>query len=336
MRKGVIILSLVLLVLLSSGCVQTNPEERAIAIADQLPEVRLMSKAVDSMQRVDQCTFDKFYSEYKKISEIFSEGTPVPELTESQRGQIEGMIEEMGALVNRCQIMLSKSAEKESENMYIVHYKLETISDPECSMLSEGDIGVRVDLSTEKAEPIGGSREIEEKYVEAFDAMGDCAAILMGSVSGVSKIPQMSPAPTVALKTTTAPTITSAPTTTPAPTTFAPTTTTAGTPTVDVAGQDISDIPRYTGSVMIVYGEDVMGTIPGTVVVAYLTSASIDTVLDFYQTQLPANGWTVIDMGEVSKMPLAMKGGRGSVVVTITASEDYSGYTDINIVFVPE
>lgn len=127
-----------------------------------------------------------------------------------------------------------------------------------------------------------------------------------------------------------------APTTTPAPTTFAPTTTTAGTPTVDVAGQDISDIPRYTGSVMIVYGEDVIGTTPGTIVVAYLTSASIDTVLDFYQTQLPANGWTVIDMGEVSKMPLAMKGGRGSVVVTIMASEDYSGYTDINIVFVPE
>ncbi len=125
-------------------------------------------------------------------------------------------------------------------------------------------------------------------------------------------------------------------TTTPAPTTFAPTTTTAGTPTVDVAGQDISDIPRYTGSVMIFYGEDVIGTIPGTIVVAYLTSASIDTVLDFYQTQLPANGWTVFDMGEVSKMPAAIKGGRGSVVVTITASEDYSGYTDINIVFAPE
>ncbi len=180
-----------------SGCMQTNPEEKAIAIADQLPELRLMSKAVDSMQRVDQCTFDKFYSDYKKISEIFSEGTPVPELTESQKGQIEEMIQQMRALVNRCQITLSKSAEKESENMYIVHYKLETISDPECSMLSAGDIGVRVDLSTEKAEPIGGSRDIDrdtEKYEEAFEAMGDCAAILMvGSVSSMSKGPQMSP-----------------------------------------------------------------------------------------------------------------------------------------------
>lgn len=111
---------------------------------------------------------------------------------------------------------------------------------------------------------------------------------------------------------------------------------TAGPSTSDAAGQDISDIPRYTGSVRILYSADVPGTIPGTIVVAYLTSVSIDTVLDFYQTQLSANGWTVIDMGEVSKMPFATKQGRGSAIVTIIASEDYPGYTDINIVFVPE
>jgi len=107
-------------------------------------------------------------------------------------------------------------------------------------------------------------------------------------------------------------------------------------PTSDVSGKDISDIARYTGSVRIFYGENVRGTTPGTIVVGYLTSESIDTVLDFYQTQLPADGWTVIDMGEVSKMPAAMKEGRGSAIVTITASEDYSGYTDINIVLIPE
>jgi len=109
-----------------------------------------------------------------------------------------------------------------------------------------------------------------------------------------------------------------------------------GAPTSDVAGRDISDVTRYTGSVRIFYGENVLGTVPGTIVVGYLTTASIDTVLDFYQTQLPANGWTIIDMGEVSKMPAAMKEGRGSAIVTITASEDYPGYTDISIVLVPQ
>ena len=111
--------------------------------------------------------------------------------------------------------------------------------------------------------------------------------------------------------------------------------TTTEQPTSDVSGEDISDIPRYITSVRIFYGKDILGTISGTTVVGYLTSASIDTVLDFYQAQLPANGWAIIDAGEVSKMVAAMKEERGSVIVTITASEDYSGYTDINIVFVP-
>ena len=64
---------------------------------------------------------------------------------------------------------------------------------------------------------------------------------------------------------------------------------TSKAPTSDVAGQDISDIPRYTGSVRIFHG-----SVPGVTdsrTVVYLTSASIDTVSDFYEAQLPANGW---------------------------------------------
>ena len=174
--KYIYLVALLLASVTFSGCIQPTPEERAIAIADQLPETRLISKGVDSMQRADQCTFDKFWSGTTKISEIV--GASVPELTESIRMQIEGRIQRVGALVKRCQVTLSKSAEKESENIYIVHYKFETISDPECSIISEGDAKVRVDLSTEKAGPIGGGNPYGREYNEALEEMEDCMAML--------------------------------------------------------------------------------------------------------------------------------------------------------------
>ena len=132
---------------------QANPEARAIALADQLPEVRLISRVVDSMQQADQCTFDKFYAGYKRVAEI--QGMPFSEPSKEQKQQTEAMIQQAGALAKRCQIRLSKKAEKESENIYIVHYDFETIDDPECNMLSAGDAQIRVDLSTGKADAEG-------------------------------------------------------------------------------------------------------------------------------------------------------------------------------------
>lgn len=108
----------------------------------------------------------------------------------------------------------------------------------------------------------------------------------------------------------------------------------SGVPTSDSAGEDISDIPRYTGSVRTLQG-DIPFTAEGNVFATYLTSASVDEVLDFYQTQLPANGWTIVDSGEISKMPTAEKEGKYTVIA-ITESIDYSGYTNINIISGPK
>ncbi|MFH1391032.1 MAG: hypothetical protein ABIH20_01840 [Candidatus Diapherotrites archaeon] len=101
-------------------------------------------------------------------------------------------------------------------------------------------------------------------------------------------------------------------------------------PTADVVGEDISDIPRYSGSVRIHHGP-IPGAAPGNIIVVYLTSASTDTVEAFYETQLPTNGWTVISssMGMIA----AEKAGRGTTIVTIAASEENSGYTEISIIF---
>ena len=73
-------------------------------------------------------------------------------------------------------------------------------------------------------------------------------------------------------------------------------------PTSDVAGKDISDVPRYPGSARVYYGP-VSDT--GIIVVEYSTSASIDTVSDFYEAQLPANGW-VSPTGEANVFLVAL------------------------------
>lgn len=114
-----------------------------------------------------------------------------------------------------------------------------------------------------------------------------------------------------------------------------------GAPTTDVSGENIPDVPRYPGSVRVYYGP-----VPGTdiVVVEYLTSASIETVSDFYEARLPADGWK-LPSGEEMMEGLGLNYiyvGQGllkegqQTIVLVRDSTDYSGYTNINITFGPE
>ncbi len=110
-------------------------------------------------------------------------------------------------------------------------------------------------------------------------------------------------------------------------------------PKSDVVGEDISDVPRYPGSVRVYYAP--MPEIPDAIIVVYVTSASIDTVADFYETQLPANGWESELPAEMMKEfglthmyvgQTVTKEGR-EIFVLVRDSSDYSGYTEINISF---
>jgi len=65
-----------------------------------------------------------------------------------------------------------------------------------------------------------------------------------------------------------------------------------GPPTSDVPGEDIPDVPRYPGSVRTDYL-----SVGGMTEVSYITSASFDEVVDFYEEKLPANGWDIIISG---------------------------------------
>lgn len=112
-------------------------------------------------------------------------------------------------------------------------------------------------------------------------------------------------------------------------------------PTSDVAGKDISDVPRYPGSARVYYGP-VSDT--GIIVVEYSTSASIDTVSDFYEAQLPANGWVSPTDEEMMKefgltyryVGQGVEKGEQQTIVLVRDSSDYSGYTNINITFGPK
>jgi len=110
-------------------------------------------------------------------------------------------------------------------------------------------------------------------------------------------------------------------------------------PASDVSGEDISDVSRYPGSVRVYYAP--MPGIPNYMTAIYVTSASIETVSDFYETQLPANGWESELSAEMMEEfgltymyvgQTLMKGGR-EIFVLVQDSSDYSGYTEINIAF---
>jgi hypothetical protein len=108
----------------------------------------------------------------------------------------------------------------------------------------------------------------------------------------------------------------------------------AGGPKIDVLGQDISDIPRYPGSVRITYKENYPAR--GYTAVDYVTPDSADQVLSFYEAQLPTNGWSYVTRRaaeEISATKEAQEEGVISVLMGITAedSDDYQGYTEISI-----
>jgi len=116
-------------------------------------------------------------------------------------------------------------------------------------------------------------------------------------------------------------------------------TTSVAIPKLDVAGGDIQDVPRYPGSVRVYHAP--MYGIPNAIVVVYVTSASIDTVSDFYETQLPANGWKSESSAEIMEEfgltymyvgQTATKDGQ-EIFVLVRDSSDYSGYTEVNISF---
>jgi len=103
-------------------------------------------------------------------------------------------------------------------------------------------------------------------------------------------------------------------------------------PKEDVEGEDLIDVPRFSGSIRITYEN-----YSESVSIKYLTSANITTVTEFYAVKLPTNGWTLEGMTAEGKKTeiYATKMKRGIVTINIGNSNEYNGYVNIEVVFTP-
>ncbi len=107
-----------------------------------------------------------------------------------------------------------------------------------------------------------------------------------------------------------------------------------GPPTSDVKGEDISDLPRYPGSIRVNYWRMSFGDGGEKLTVIYVTSASIDEVLSFYQKELPVNGWVDITEGQVEDtfMLMGHKEGANVKISIYLGDIDYPGHTLIALI----
>lgn len=102
-------------------------------------------------------------------------------------------------------------------------------------------------------------------------------------------------------------------------------------PTEDVPGEDLADVPRFPDSVRTYYsGDDWSFRF-----IDYLTEASLEDIVSFYESQLPDHGWTINysepywdDEWEID----AEKNGAW-LRIEVTPSWNYRGYNEIWIMY---
>jgi len=97
-------------------------------------------------------------------------------------------------------------------------------------------------------------------------------------------------------------------------------------PIAEVSGEDITDVPRFPGSIRVTCEVG-----PQEWFVEYLASADVAEVVAFYEDSLGTGGWTIqavmADSG--SNQIVATKSGRGILTIDITAEGTSTGETRI-------
>ncbi|MEM2080791.1 MAG: hypothetical protein QXP44_06415 [Candidatus Bathyarchaeia archaeon] len=103
-------------------------------------------------------------------------------------------------------------------------------------------------------------------------------------------------------------------------------------PKEDVAGEDLTDVPRFPSSVRTIYEN-----YSESVSIEYLASANITAVTEYYAIELPANGWVLEGMvvGGIKTEIYAAKMERGFVTINIEDSDGYNGYVNVEVIFTP-
>ena len=104
---------------------------------------------------------------------------------------------------------------------------------------------------------------------------------------------------------------------------------TEGPPVSDVEGEDVPGLPRYPGSVRIDYfrTEQAGSTSVGN---TYLTGASRDEVVEYFEGTLPEADWTINAILEQNGESI-LNATREAMTLqlVVTPSKDFDGYTEI-------
>jgi len=182
--KKAFLAACVFLLVLASGCTQPQtPEQKAVALADNVPEVRAMLLLVDSLANVEKCTPEKLYAAYQTTSALG--GQQMPPLTEEQKQQMQQGITQAAQFVKKCAPRVEKSVTKESESVYDVNYSLLTSGESECGTAAQG-VTIKADIEKGTTEPLGREgfdAQTAQQLELAITAFGECTPLLMSSMA---------------------------------------------------------------------------------------------------------------------------------------------------------
>lgn len=101
----------------------------------------------------------------------------------------------------------------------------------------------------------------------------------------------------------------------------------------DVPGEEIKDLPRYTGSIRVSYTIVTGENKKNSGVIVYQSADARDKVIDFYLKAAPANGWTtgdIVDTSDGKIVQLSKDNRRLSLSIVRRAK---SKYTEITYVY---
>jgi len=183
--KKAFLAACVFLLVAASGCTQPlTPEQKAVALADNVPQVRAMLKLVESLANVEKCTPEKLYAAYQTASAL--NGQQAPPLTEGQKQQMQDGITQAVQFSKKCAPRVEKSVAKESESVYAVKYSLLTSGESDCGTAAQG-ITIKADIekgTTELLGMEGFDAQTAQKLELALTAFGECTPLMMSSMAG--------------------------------------------------------------------------------------------------------------------------------------------------------
>jgi len=186
MKKFVLFLVLGLFFI---GCINPpqpleTPEEKAVNLADKVPEIDITSRMIESMNNSDACTVDVFIRNYTKLSEANGMDFPAP--TQEEKILMQEAITETKQWVKDCNPRLSKNAVKDSETVFFVNYKFELNSNSSCGSTASQEVKVKVDLEKKEAVVQGSNamdKLTEQQLEQVLEIMGPCAGIMFFSAT---------------------------------------------------------------------------------------------------------------------------------------------------------